>query len=54
MVIGSALQLLYQGTALVVIFLTVYWLTQRYLLNREAKEKAAIERLHRHARAHAR
>lgn len=43
-----SLQLLYKGTALVVIFLTVYWLTQKYLLNKEAKEKALQKALHRH------
>ena len=47
-----AMQLLYKGTALVVIFLTTYWLVQKYLQNREAEEKANLERLHRHARAH--
>ena len=49
-----AMQLLYKGTALVVIFLTVYWLGQKYIQNREAKQKALRERLHRHVRAHAR
>ena len=47
-----AMQLLYKGTALVVIFLTTYWLVQKYLQNREVEEKANLERLHRHARAH--
>jgi sulfoxide reductase heme-binding subunit YedZ len=50
----AAMQLLYKGTALVVIFLTTYWLAQKYLQNREVKERAALERLHRHARSHAR
>ena len=49
-----AMQLLYKGTALVVIFLTAYWLGQKYIQNREAKQKALRERLHRHVRAHAR
>jgi len=49
-----SMQLLYKGTALVVIFLTAYWLVQKYLQNREAREKALRERLHRHAHAHAR
>jgi sulfoxide reductase heme-binding subunit YedZ len=49
-----AMQLLYKGTALVVIFLTTYWLGQKYMQNREAKEKALRERLHRHVRVHAR
>jgi len=49
-----AMQFLYRGTALIVIFLTVYWVTQKYLQNREAKEKALGERLHRHVHVHAR
>jgi predicted ferric reductase len=49
-----AMQLLYNGTALVVIFLTVYWLAQKYIQNREAKQKVLRERLRRHVRAHAR
>jgi sulfoxide reductase heme-binding subunit YedZ len=49
-----AMQLLYKGTALVVIFLTVYWLGLKYQENQEAKEKALRERLLRHGRAHAR
>jgi len=50
----ASMQFLYKGTALVVIFLTVYWLVQKYLQNREAREKALRERLHRHAHVHAR
>jgi predicted ferric reductase len=46
-----AMQLLYKATALLVVFLTVYWLTQKYLLNREAKEKALRKHLYRQARA---
>jgi hypothetical protein len=46
--------LLYKGTGLVVIFLTTYWLGQKYLQYRESKEKALRERLHRRVRAHAR
>jgi predicted ferric reductase len=49
-----AMQLMYKGTVLVVVFLTVYWLVQKYLLNREAKEKTLRARLHRHARVHLR
>ena len=49
-----AMQLLYKGTALVVIFLTAYWLGLKYQQNREVKEKALRERLLRHTRAHAR
>ena len=49
-----AMQLLYKGTALVVIFLTVYWLGLKYHQSREAKEKALRERYLRHGRAHAR
>lgn len=49
-----AMQLMYKGTALVVVFLTVYWLVQKYLLNREAKEKTLRARLRRHARVHLR
>ena len=50
----ASMQIMYRGTALAVIFLMVYWLTQKYLVNREAREKAALERLHRHVRAHVR
>jgi predicted ferric reductase len=35
------MQLLYRGTALVVVFFTVYWLVQKYQQNQEAKTKAA-------------
>jgi len=49
-----SMKVLYQGTALAVIFLTAYWLLQKYMQNRAAKEKAMRERLHRHVRAHAR
>jgi predicted ferric reductase len=49
-----AMQLMYKGTVLVVVFLTVYWLVQKYLLNREAKEKTLRARLHLHARVHLR
>jgi methionine sulfoxide reductase heme-binding subunit len=48
------MQILYKGTALVVIFLTTYWLGQKYLQYREAKEKAFREHRHRRARANAR
>jgi len=50
-----AMQLLYKGTALVVIFLTIYWLVQKYLQQREQKEERYRKRLsHHHRRAHAR
>jgi predicted ferric reductase len=35
-----SMQLLYRGTALVVVFLTVYWLVQKYQQKAEAKKKA--------------
>ena len=50
----ATMQIIYKGTALVVIFLTMYWLVQKYLQNREAKEKVLRERHQRHMRAHAR
>jgi len=49
-----AMQLLYKGTGLVVIFLTVFWLVHKYLVNQEAKEKELRKRTHRHARAYTR
>jgi predicted ferric reductase len=49
-----AMQFLYKGTALVVIFLTVYWLFLKYAQKQEAKKQAIGQRLHRHARAHLR
>lgn len=49
-----AMQILFKGTAFVVILLTVYWLGQKYNQNREAKEKALRERQQRHMRVHAR
>ena len=49
-----AMQFLYKGTALVVIFLTTYWLVQKYIQNLEAKEMARRERMYRHVRVHAR
>lgn len=48
------MQLLYKGTALVVIFLTVYWLGMKYLQKQETKEKIIHQRLQRHKRVHAR
>ena len=35
-----SMQLLYQGTALIVVFLTVYWLVLKYQQNQESKRKA--------------
>jgi len=49
-----SMQLLYKGTALSVIFLTLYWLVLKYMEKREAKEKALRQRLQRHMKAHAR
>jgi sulfoxide reductase heme-binding subunit YedZ len=40
-----SMQLLYRGTALVVIFLTVYWLVQKYQQKVEAKKKADLARM---------
>lgn len=47
-----AMQLLYKGTALVVIFLTVYWLWMRYVQYLESKPKPVPHRTaqHRHVR----
>lgn len=47
------MQFLYKGTALVVIFLTTYWLGQKYIQMREAREKALRERQQRHVRVRA-
>ncbi len=49
-----AMSLLYKGTALVVIFLTVYWLGLKYFQSREAKELAFRKRYHRPRNVHAR
>jgi methionine sulfoxide reductase heme-binding subunit len=38
-----AMQLLYRGTALVVIFFTVYWLVQKYQQKQAAREKTAAQ-----------
>jgi sulfoxide reductase heme-binding subunit YedZ len=48
------MQLLYKGTALVVIFLTVYWLVLKYLHRQEEKRLLMQQRLRRHMRVHAR
>ncbi|MCX6066584.1 MAG: ferric reductase-like transmembrane domain-containing protein [Chloroflexi bacterium] len=40
-----SMQLLYRGTALVVIFLTVYWLVLKYQQKADAKKKAELARL---------
>jgi methionine sulfoxide reductase heme-binding subunit len=52
----ATMQLLYKGTGLVVIFLTLYWLGIKYAQYREARAQAMQERMRRHerARAHAR
>jgi len=50
----AAMQFLYKGTALVVIFLTVYWLGLKYVQKQDAKKQAIRQRLHRHERIHAR
>jgi methionine sulfoxide reductase heme-binding subunit len=49
----ASMQLLYKGTALIVIFLTVYWLWLKYVQYLEAKPKSKPRRLtgHRHSRA---
>lgn len=50
-----AMQLLYQGTALVVIFLTIYWLGLKYIQRLEARRSVAPHyphTQHRHARTH--
>jgi len=49
-----SMQLLYKGSGLTVIFLTLYWLVLKYMERREAREKALQQRLHRHMKAHAR
>ena len=49
-----SMQLLYKGTALVVIFLTIYWLGLKYMQKQEAKEKVLHQRLQRHKHVHAR
>ncbi|MGD8404029.1 MAG: ferric reductase-like transmembrane domain-containing protein [Anaerolineales bacterium] len=49
-----SMQLLYKGTALVVAFLTIYWIGLKFVQKQEAKKKALQQRLHRHVRAHAR
>jgi predicted ferric reductase len=48
------MQFLYKGTALAVVFLTIYWLGLKYVQKQEAKKQAVRQRLHRHAKAHAR
>jgi len=50
----ASMQILYKGTALVVIFLTIYWLVMKYIQNKEAKEQTMRQRLRRHMRVHAR
>ena len=50
----ASMQILYKGTALVVIFLTIYWLVMKYIQNREAKEETMRQRMRRHMRVHAR
>jgi predicted ferric reductase len=49
-----SMQLLYKGTALAVVFLTVYWLGLKFVQKQEAKKQAIRQRLHRHVKAHAR
>jgi predicted ferric reductase len=39
-----SMQLLYRGTALVVVFLTVYYFVQKYQQKAEAKKKAEMTR----------
>jgi len=47
----ATMQLMYKGTALVVIFLTIYWLGLKYMQHREARQQEQLQRLHRHERA---
>ena len=49
-----SMQLLYYGTALVVVFLTVYWLVLKYMQKQEVRERVLRQRLRRHTRVHAR
>jgi predicted ferric reductase len=49
----TSMRLLYDGTALVVIFLTIYWLGLKYFQWRAAQEIAAQQRLRRHERVRA-
>ena len=49
----TSMHLLYDGTALVVIFLTIYWLGLKYFQMREERELAMQQRLHRHERIRA-
>ena len=49
-----SMQLLYKGTALIVVFLTIYWLALKYMQNQEARQQALRQRLHRHMKIHAR
>jgi predicted ferric reductase len=49
----AAMQLLYMGTLLVVVFLTVYWLVAKYLQKKEAEELALRQRIERYRKAHA-
>jgi predicted ferric reductase len=48
------MQLLYKGTALLITFLTIYWIGLKFAQTQEAKKKALQQRLHRHVRVHAR
>jgi predicted ferric reductase len=52
----ASMQLLYKGTGLIVIFLTLYWLGLKYMQRREARIQAMQDRLrrHEHARSHGR
>jgi len=45
-----SMQLLYKGTALVVIFLTVYWLALKYIQKKEEKEQSVRSRFRKHGR----
>jgi predicted ferric reductase len=49
-----SMQLLYKGTALSVVFLTIYWMGLKYVQKQEAKKQASRRRLRRHAKVHAR
>jgi len=45
-----SMQLLYKGTALVVIFLTIYWLALKYFQMKKEKEESVRNRFRKHAR----
>jgi predicted ferric reductase len=48
-----AMQFLYKGTALTVVFLTAYWLGLKFVQKQEAKKQELLRRLQRHRKIHA-